>query len=127
MPTIKVPLFGVTIESIVDRQMQDPNPPDYLVPKFLHDIVESLIANSLEVEGLFRISGSNQDVERLRHALEQGGEIDFAQIDPHSLTALLKLFFRDLPEPLIPASFNVWANDLLSKIIIIIKSLCYML
>lgn len=95
--------------------MQEPDPPKYLVPKFIHNIIDHIIKTSLDVEGLFRVSGSNQDVERLRHVFEQGADIDLTDVDPHGLTALLKLFFRELPEPLVPASLSSWANDLLSK------------
>ena len=112
---IRIPLFGVPLESIIERQLKDPNPPEYLVPVFVHNIIEYLKNSCMDVEGLFRISGSNQDVERLKHVFEQGAVIDLSQIDPHGLTALLKCFIRELPEPIVPSPVSSWANDLLSK------------
>ncbi len=57
----------------------------------------------LEIEGIFRQSGSSSLVEYYRDQYDQGVEVDiFKCPDPHTIAGLLKLYLRELPEPLFP-------------------------
>lgn len=60
-------------------------------------------AGLLEV-GLYRLSGENKIIAALREGLDNGLEpaAVLANVDVHNITGLLKLFLRELPEPLIP-------------------------
>uniref|UniRef100_S4R5C8 Rho-GAP domain-containing protein n=1 Tax=Petromyzon marinus TaxID=7757 RepID=S4R5C8_PETMA len=59
----------------------------------------------LESEGLFRVSGSVRAVERLRQAWEADvPEAWRGQADVSSVAGLLKLFLRELPDGVVPAS-----------------------
>jgi hypothetical protein len=75
------------------------------VPRVVTEIVEYLDSNHLHVEGLFRISGNHDRVFELRERYN-AGELDcLAHCDPHDAAALLKRFFLDLPESLVPAGY----------------------
>lgn len=58
-------------------------------------------------EGIFRLSADNDELCRLKMALDAADSTDpplalFAEVDVHVLAALLKQWFRELPDPLIP-------------------------
>lgn len=57
----------------------------------------------LRCGGLFRLSAGNPKlVERLRLSFDRTGEADLeAAGDPQSVASLLKLWLRELPEPII--------------------------
>lgn len=57
----------------------------------------------LNVEGLFRLSGGNPArVEQLKATWDKTGDADLeACADVASVASLLKLWLRDLPEPLV--------------------------
>ncbi|XP_078469698.1 protein FAM13A-like isoform X1 [Lampetra planeri] len=102
-------------------------PPGRTVPLVVETMVQFLEEHGLESEGLFRVSGSVRAVERLRQAWEaevmsdrdggvtgadgdEGGdavEVPEAwrgQADVSSVAGLLKLFLRELPDGVVPAS-----------------------
>ena len=62
------------------------------------------------MEGIYRISGSHDEMERLRLSLHTGGvaTVKFQLEDIHTLAGLLKLYLRLLPQPLI--TFSVFRN-----------------
>ncbi|KAL0488929.1 RhoGAP [Acrasis kona] len=76
------------------------------LPNICKDIFE-VINKNLEVEGLFRISGSAATIDRLKglykdgrsHLTEINAELAKNTITVHDLTGLVKLFFRELAEP----------------------------
>lgn len=55
--------------------------------------------------GLFRVAGSVKRCREMRLMLDSGQEILFTEeipdIYPHDIAALLKEYFRDLPNPLL--------------------------
>lgn len=57
-------------------------------------------ARGLEVEGIYRLSGNSDKITKWKHAFDDGP----AALDPlediHTYTGLLKLYLRELPEPL---------------------------
>lgn len=59
----------------------------------------------LQCEGLFRISGSAALVEYYKDKFDQGMDVDLSACeDPHVVASLLKMWFRELPEPVVPFS-----------------------
>jgi hypothetical protein len=61
------------------------------------------LSTGLLVEGLFRLSGGNPAlVEQLKAAFNRAGDVDLETCaDVASVASLLKLWLRDLPEPLV--------------------------
>lgn len=79
-----------------------PKNPDDL-PIFVLDAMNYVEEYGINVEGIFRIS-ANKESERM--AIEElensyNGKVDFSQYDVHVAANLLKLYFRELPEPLL--------------------------
>lgn len=52
-------------------------------------------------EGIFRVSANTIHIQSLREKLNSGETCDFSQVDIHTLSNILKLFLRELPEPVI--------------------------
>jgi len=62
----------------------------------------SPLSVGLELENLFRASGLGSEWPELRRALLAGENVDMTQMkDPHSPGVVLKIFLRDLQEPLL--------------------------
>jgi len=56
----------------------------------------------LDTEGIFRLSGRKMLIEQIRESADQGVKIVLnASTDAHSVAGVLKLWFRELPDPLI--------------------------
>lgn len=71
------------------------------VPQVLLDCAQYL-ANKLEVEGLFRLSGSQNDIDRYQAEYDKGHPVDLSkELDPHCVAGIFKLYLRVMPEPLL--------------------------
>jgi hypothetical protein len=56
----------------------------------------------MDVEGIFRKSGGMISVQKYRDLYDNGEDPDLSEcVDPHTVSGLLKLYLRSLPEPLI--------------------------
>ena len=63
--------------------------------------------SGLQQEGLFRISGNVKLIEKLKNTFDSLGDAPLEEIaDVPSAAALVKLFFRELPEPVIPVNMH---------------------
>ncbi|KAM7334425.1 hypothetical protein ACRRTK_007745 [Alexandromys fortis] len=61
----------------------------------------------LDIDGLYRISGNLATIQKLRYKVDHDERLDLDDgrwEDVHVITGALKLFFRELPEPLFPFS-----------------------
>jgi len=65
----------------------------------------SLKKNGLQTQGLFRLQGNRQKIADWKIIIDSGGEIRLTtDHHPHDVAGLLLLYFRSLPEGLIPES-----------------------
>jgi len=56
----------------------------------------------LDAEGLFRLSAQSSDVTELKQRLDNGENVNFSKVlDCHAVSGLIKMFLRELPEPLL--------------------------
>ena len=63
----------------------------------------------MELENLFRASGRRNEVVMLREMYERGDPVDLTTVtEPHSLGVALKLFLRELEEPLL--TYDLYAS-----------------
>uniref|UniRef100_A0A8C5U6B4 Uncharacterized protein n=1 Tax=Malurus cyaneus samueli TaxID=2593467 RepID=A0A8C5U6B4_9PASS len=61
----------------------------------------------LDIDGLYRVSGNLATIQKLRYKVEHDEQLDLDDgrwEDIHVVTGALKLFLRELPEPLVPFS-----------------------
>ncbi|KAJ3198711.1 Rho GTPase-activating protein 9 [Entophlyctis luteolus] len=74
-------------------------------------VVEMCIAavesrSGMEVQGIYRLSGNSATVNKLKAAFNHGENVDLsAESDINVITGLLKSYFRELQNPLIPFEF----------------------
>ncbi|KAL3286348.1 hypothetical protein HHI36_000856 [Cryptolaemus montrouzieri] len=75
-----------------------------VVPIVIHDLC-SFILKRIDTEGLFRKEGSKSRQNEIKLSLNAGCKIeeDYNVID---VAGILKMFLRELPEPLIPTVFH---------------------
>jgi hypothetical protein len=86
-------VFGVPLAQTI--------PPGRELPPLVEDCIRYLEERALDVEGIFRLSGSTTAIEKYVEMYNSGTPPDLSkERDPHTVTGLLKLFFRELPEPL---------------------------
>ncbi|KAK0096565.1 hypothetical protein PV326_005144 [Microctonus aethiopoides] len=89
--------------------LKDVCPPDYpRVPLFVKTCIEVLESNedNMKTDGLYRASGNLSQIQKIRLQIDQYNlKVLSQEEDVHVLTGALKLFFRELKEPLIPSSF----------------------
>ncbi|KAG7227703.1 hypothetical protein INR49_029465 [Caranx melampygus] len=79
------------------------------VPSFVEKCIRAVEKRGLDIDGLYRVSGNLAVIQKLRFKADHE-ELDLEDgqwEDVHVLTGALKLFFRELAEPLFPYShFN---------------------
>eukprot|EP00012_Vannella_robusta_P009987 CAMPEP_0206196538 /NCGR_PEP_ID=MMETSP0166-20121206/8511_1 /ASSEMBLY_ACC=CAM_ASM_000260 /TAXON_ID=95228 /ORGANISM="Vannella robusta, Strain DIVA3 518/3/11/1/6" /LENGTH=675 /DNA_ID=CAMNT_0053614039 /DNA_START=16 /DNA_END=2043 /DNA_ORIENTATION=+ len=71
------------------------------LPPVVAKTIEFLEDTSLQLEGIFRISGNQSEVLAMKKAFDEGQDVNVRECSsPHVAAGLLKLYLRDLPEPL---------------------------
>ncbi|XP_018763027.3 rho GTPase-activating protein 11A isoform X1 [Serinus canaria] len=89
-------IFGISFHALPQSLV-----PEYgYIPSFLVDTCEYL-EEHVHTEGLFRKSGSLVRLKALKSKLDQGENCLSAAL-PCDVAGLLKQFFRELPEPILP-------------------------
>ncbi|KAF7240332.1 Rho GTPase-activating protein 9 [Varanus komodoensis] len=115
---IRDQVFGCRLEALCQREGST-------VPRFVRQCVEAVEQKGLDADGIYRVSGNLAIIQKLRfivdreRAVTSDGRYVFPEqrchedklhlTDPqwddvHVITGALKLFFRELPEPLVPYS-----------------------
>jgi len=93
---INIKVFGVALDTLLARKDQAMG-----IPSFVEQAITYLDNNSLEAEGLFRMSGDAVEMRELQQQIDEGKDINFSNcLSLHSISGLLKKYFRELPEPL---------------------------
>ncbi|CDQ66540.1 unnamed protein product [Oncorhynchus mykiss] len=95
----KVKVFGVPLESLLQYNVENAN-----IPCFLIDACASLLEH-VDTEGLFRKSGSVVRLKALRVKLDKG-ERCLSTALPCDVACLVKQFFRELPDPVMPTELH---------------------
>ncbi len=77
----------------------------YCIPALLYDCVKFLSERGLKEEGIFRIPGNQDTIRQLRVAYDACSDrAKTLMRDPHSVGGVLKLFFRELADAVVPMS-----------------------
>lgn len=87
----------------------------YILARLCHYIEEK--SSQLTHEGLFRVSGNVRLMERLRYLFDRLGDapLELESVDVATSASLLKMYLRELPEPLIPTRMNCYFFALAKK------------
>ncbi|XP_053111918.1 rho GTPase-activating protein 24 isoform X1 [Hemicordylus capensis] len=95
-------IFGQKLEDTVRYEKRYGN---HLAPMLVEQCVDFIRLRGLKEEGLFRLPGQANLVKELQDAFDCGEKPLFDRnTDVHTVASLLKLYLRELPEPVIPYS-----------------------
>ncbi|KAM8924440.1 rho GTPase-activating protein 22 [Pelodytes ibericus] len=91
-------VFGQRLDDAINVETRS-------APLVVEQCVAFIREHGLQEEGLFRLPGQATLVRDLQEAFDCGGKPSFdANTDVHTVASLLKLYLRELPEPVIPFS-----------------------
>ncbi|KAK1875605.1 Rho GTPase-activating protein 27 [Dissostichus eleginoides] len=94
-------VFGCHLDTLSHRENCN-------TPKFLEKCIKAVERRGLDVDGIYRVSGNLAVIQRLRHKADHEDQLDLEDgqwEEIHVITGALKLFLRELPEPLLRVSY----------------------
>ncbi|NXB75579.1 HMHA1 protein, partial [Donacobius atricapilla] len=92
----KLQLFG---QDFIKASQGSPDGIPFIIKKCISEIEK----RALKTKGIYRVNGVKTRVEKLCQAFENGKElVELSQASPHDISNVLKLYLRQLPEPLMP-------------------------
>ncbi|KAK0160341.1 hypothetical protein PV328_007763 [Microctonus aethiopoides] len=89
-------LFGAKIQQVCKREKRN-------IPFLITACVREVERRGMGEVGLYRVSGSASDIAKLRKSFESNSyeaEQLLKEVDVHSVTGVLKLYLREMPEAL---------------------------
>ena len=92
--------FGVDLVTLMEQ-----NPEGNPVPAVVSRCIEHIESVGLDQQGIYRVSGTSTNVQKVKLALDRDGasaKLETVVEDIHAVTGALKMFFRELPDPLFP-------------------------
>ncbi|KAM8933608.1 rho GTPase-activating protein 15 [Pelodytes ibericus] len=98
---IKDQVFGCPLDTLCKRE-------NSTVPQFVKLCIDAVEKRGLDADGVYRVSGNLSTIQKLRFVVNQEEKLnldDSQWEDIHVVTGALKMFFRELPEPLFPYCF----------------------
>lgn len=94
------PVFGCTLAALCSRERST-------VPKFVVRCIDAIENKDMRADGIYRASGNLSQVQKVRFSINiDDYSVLEKEEDVHVLTGALKMFFREMKEPLIP--FNLF-------------------
>ncbi|XP_029932091.1 breakpoint cluster region protein isoform X2 [Myripristis murdjan] len=97
-PPQQQPIFCVPIGTVAQQE-------GVLVPHVVRCCVEEVERRGMEEVGIYRISGAASDISALKTAFNSNLREAVAKLrkaEVNAVSGVLKLYFRELPEPLVP-------------------------
>ncbi|KAI9281635.1 Rho GTPase activation protein [Sporodiniella umbellata] len=103
-------LFGMPLQEAV--LLTKINSED-LVPGVFKRCIDYLNLVGIHETGIYRIPGSTLAVNKLREEFNDDVAVDFmkSKPDPHVVGTLLKMYLRELPEPIIPVELTATLKE----------------
>ncbi|XP_074513234.1 rho GTPase-activating protein 27-like isoform X2 [Sebastes fasciatus] len=93
-------VFGCHLDTLCHRE-------NTTIPRFVEKCIRTVERRGLDVDGIYRVSGNLAVIQKLRHKADHEEQLDLEDgqwEEIHVITGALKLFLRELPEPLFPFS-----------------------
>ena len=98
-------VFGVSLSSLSEAEDADHS---QHIPRLLRRCIDVLSEPAvINLHGLFRISGDSREISEMKVRLDVGESVDLQAASSHSVAGLLKMWLRELPEPLL--TFDMYA------------------
>ncbi|KAJ8302227.1 hypothetical protein KUTeg_021214 [Tegillarca granosa] len=90
-------LFGGSLEEYIEATNQD-------IPLIIKSCIRAINLYGMHHQGIFRISGAQVEINEFKADFEKGHDplVDVDPSDINSVAGVLKLYFRELREPLFP-------------------------
>ncbi|XP_022081602.1 SLIT-ROBO Rho GTPase-activating protein 1-like isoform X2 [Acanthaster planci] len=93
-------LFGGNLQEYLEITKRD-------IPTVVQSCIECISLYGLHHTGIFRMPGSHQEITEMKEAFDKGDD-PFENLDEladiNLVASVLKLYFRELPEPLFPTT-----------------------
>ncbi|XP_013862949.1 rho GTPase-activating protein 29 isoform X2 [Austrofundulus limnaeus] len=71
------------------------------IPFIIKKCTSEIESRALNIKGIYRVNGAKSRVEKLCQAFENGKDlVELSELSPHDISNVLKLYLRQLPEPL---------------------------
>ncbi|XP_034020404.1 breakpoint cluster region protein isoform X2 [Thalassophryne amazonica] len=124
-PQQQPPVFGVPIGTVAQQE-------GVLVPHVVRCCVEEVERRGMDEVGIYRVSGVASDINTLKSAFNNNlreAVTKLRSAGVNVVAGVLKLYFRELPEPLIPAelfqnlSRTLDSQDLNSRLVSVVSLL----
>ncbi|XP_044867213.1 rho GTPase-activating protein 18 isoform X2 [Mauremys mutica] len=99
-------LFGVPLSVLLEQDQK--KVPGTRIPLIFHKLISQIEEARLDTEGLLRIPGVAARVKSLCQELEAKfyeGTFNWESVKQHDAASLLKLFIRELPQPLLTVEY----------------------
>ncbi|XP_060576967.1 active breakpoint cluster region-related protein-like [Ruditapes philippinarum] len=93
---LRTGIFGVRIENALRRENKT-------VPSIVTTCVQQVEARGMDEVGIYRVSGVTSEVQHFKKLFDKNNvaaNVQAEEADIHAITGVLKLYFRELPEPL---------------------------
>ncbi|KAI4881708.1 hypothetical protein NFI96_031359 [Prochilodus magdalenae] len=92
----RLQLFGRDFAQVLQGNLEG-------VPFIIKKCIQEIERRALRMKGIYRVNGVKTRVEKLCQAFENGKElVELSQASPHDISNVLKLYLRQLPEPIMP-------------------------
>ncbi|XP_051533214.1 rho GTPase-activating protein 24-like isoform X3 [Myxocyprinus asiaticus] len=101
---IWIPFTGVFGQRLEETVLYERRYGEHMAPLVVEQCVDFIREHGLTEVGLFRQPGQATLVKELQEAFDAGEKPTFDSTDVHTVASLLKLYLRELPEPLVPFS-----------------------
>ncbi|XP_062399115.1 rho GTPase-activating protein 25 isoform X3 [Sardina pilchardus] len=102
---IGAPSGGVFCKSLADIMVYEKKFGPKVVPILVEKCADFIREHGLNEEGIFRLPGQENQVKQFRDAFDAGERPSFpSDTDVHTVGSLLKLYLRELPQPVVPWS-----------------------
>lgn len=97
-PSTKGPVFGVPLVTAVQRSRVSDKLP---LCRVFQDSIMYIETFALSREGIYRVPGFRAKLNELKNQYNRGEIVKLTSYDPETVGMLLKLYLRELPEPLL--------------------------